>query len=316
MEKTTLSQLKNSTSFQQGVQKAFSHEFSNVKEKIQKKMKKQANYPLHSKKSYEKIEGEELDKFYTQQARKIVEIEKTLIAFTYFGINYDTSKIYQLFQYKTYELLKSLDCLSEEALWWYCGARLFGDFNIEPSLWVHELNNYLRYDHSLRAVSVDRKRQKVILNTHTEALERIEAHRKDIERRFTMKGREASYILREEERASLSKSGYGLGFYSQNSYDFKENQFRYLTLTPLIENLIQKSKGSNTLTTASFKDKAKTIMDLTDFDLIEEFDRVFGVGGRPYIRVTGKDGETGLPIEMPLRLRGDYTVWLGSASEL
>lgn len=312
MSKTTLSQLKNSTSFQQGVQKAFSQEFLNVKEKIQKKIEKQSKHPLYSKKNHEVFEGKELDKFYTQQARKVVEIEKTLIAFTYFGINYDTSEIYQLFQYKNYEFLKSLDCLSEEALWWYCGARLFGDFNIEPSLWVHELNNYLKYDQSLRAVSVDRKRHKVTLNTHAEARERIESHRKDIERRFKMKGREASCILTDEERASLSKRGYGLGFYSNNSYDFKENQFRYLTLSPLIEELIQKSKGSNTLTTASLVNKAETVMDLTDFDLIKEFDRVFGVGGRPYIRVTGKDGVTGLPVEMPLRLRGDYTVWLGS----
>lgn len=312
MGKTTLSQLKNSTSFQKGVQKAFSQEFLNVKERTQKRFKKQHNHHLHSKKSYEEFEGKELDKFYTHQAQKVVEIEKTLIAFTYFGINYNTSEIYQLFQYKNYELLKSLDCLSEEALWWYCGARLFGDFNIEPSLWVHELNNYLKYDKSLRAVSVDLKRQKVTLNTHDEARERIESHRKDIERRFKMKGREASCSLTDEERASLSKRGYGLGFYSNNAYDFKENQFRYLTLSPLIEELIQTSKGSSSLTIASFANKAETVMDLTDFDLIKEFDRVFGVGGRPYIRVTGKDDVTGLPVEMPLRLRGDYTVWLGS----
>lgn len=312
MRDTTLSQLKNSASFQKGVQKAFSQELLNIKEKSRKKFNKQPNHLLYPKQSYEEIERKELDKFYTHQSRKLIEIEKILIAFTFFGINYETSEIYQLFQYKNYEFLQSLGCLSEEALWWYCGVRLFGDFNIEPSLWVHELKNYLKYDQSLRAVSVDRKRNKVTLNTHAEARKRIESHRKDIERRFKMKRREATFILTDEERASLSKRGYGLGFYSNNSYDFKENQFRYLTLSPLIEELIQKSKGSNTLTTASFVNKAETVMDLTDFDLIKEFDRVFGVGGRPYIRVTGKDGVTSLPVEMPLRLRGDYTVWLGS----
>ena len=312
MRRTTLSQLKNSASFQQGVQKAFSKEFVNIKEKSRNKFNKQLNHPLYPKQSYEEIERNELDKFYTHQSRKVIDIERILIAFTYFGINYETSEIYQLFQYKNYEFLQSLECLSEEALWWYCGVRLFGDFNIEPSLWVHELKNYLKYDQSLRAVSVDLKYNKVTLNTHAEARERIESHRQDIERRFKMKGREATCTLTDEERASLSKSGYGLGFYFNNPYDFKENQFRFLTLSPLIEKLIQKSKGSNTLTTASFVNKAETVMDLTDFNLIEEFDRVFGVGGRPYIRVTGKEDTTGSLIETPLRLRGDYTVWLGS----
>lgn len=312
MAGTTLSQLKNSSLFQTAVQKAFRSEFANLKKKAQTKYEKQPKNPFRPKDSYSEIERKELDKFYRRHAQKVVEIEKILIAFAHLGIHYHVDEIYQLFQYKNYEYLKSLGCLSDEAMWWYCGVRLFSDFNIEPSLWKHELKNYLKYDKSVRAVSIDVSRRKVTLNTHPEARERIELHQKDIKHRFKTSRKEALNILTEEERFSLSKNGYGLGFYSNNPFEFTEHQFHYLTLSPLMESLIQKSKGSTELKTASFENKSQTIMDLTEFDLIDEFDRVFGVGGRPYIRVTGKDGVSGLPFEMPLSLRGDYTVWLGS----